>query len=126
MLEVDTEVLRRRLEEDGEFRRGARLWTGSFAFQDEASCICIELQDGRLAGVTSAGGTPDVTITGPAAGWEKVFAAVPPPYYQDLMGGAVGRHGFTFSGDLTTLLAYYAAIQRAVVVAGQVSRMETV
>ena len=123
-MEVDATALRRRLEEDAEFRRAARQWTGSFAFRDETSSLCIELQSGRLTGVTSEGETPNVTITGPSEGWAKVFAAVPPPYYQDLMGGAIGRHGFTVSGDLATLAAYYAAIQRAAVLTGQVSRME--
>jgi hypothetical protein len=126
MLAIDVKDLRARLSRDGEFTRYARQWTGSFAFLDEASHLRIEVRDGLVAGVSNGpnAGSADVAIAGPADGWQKVFAPLPPPFYQDLLGGAVGRHGFAPSGDLGTLTAYYGAIQRAAVLAGRSVRGE--
>lgn len=86
----------------------------------------MALEAGEVASVGTGNGAvaADVVFIGPAAGWDQVFAAVPPPFYQDLLGGAVGHHGFSASGDTTTMAAYYAAIQRAVVLAGRAIRGE--
>jgi hypothetical protein len=119
---IDEQSLRAVLEADGEFRRAARLWTGSFAFRtDDGAGVRIELRDGRVVGVEVPGSGPaTVAFSGPADGWANVFAPAPPPYYQDLIGGAVGRHGFGVEGDLTAMAAHYGAIARAVVLVGRV------
>lgn len=114
------------LESDGEFRRAARSWSGSFAFADGESHTVAYLTDGAIVGVASGGGPAqaDIVFVGPREGWAKVFAAEPPPYFQDLVGGACGRHGFTVSGDLLSMSAHYPAIQRAAVLAGKALRGE--
>ncbi len=104
------------LKADAEFCRASRLWTGSFALADETGFVSVTVAGGDVRGVVTGAGasSAEVTFSGPAEGWAKVLAAVPPPYYQDLIGGAVGRHGFLVSGDVTRMAAYYPAIQRAV------------
>lgn len=116
MFSVELDHWRQLLENDGEFRRASRLWSGSFAFADEEGFVGVRLQRGAVADV-SAGDGPgigDTVFRGPKDGWAKVMADVPPPYFQDLIGGAVGRHGFTIEGDTLQMAAYYPAIQRAV------------
>src|SRR3989304_2126234 len=39
-------------------------------------------------------------------------AAVPRPFYQDLLGGCVQHHGFQVAGDMLSLSAYYQAAAR--------------
>lgn len=128
MLDIDVKDLRRRLQGDAEFARAARHWTGSFGFATEDVGLRVLVEAGRVREVLCEKDAPaaEVKITGPADGWANVFAAVPPPYFQDLVGGAVGRHGFTISGDLLVLSAYYGAIQRAAVLAGRSLRKEAV
>lgn len=120
-MDIDRDRLAALLAADGEFRRAARLWTGSFAFADEDGFVTVEVSRGRVQAVEAGAGSPaaGITFSGPAEGWAKVFAPVPPPYYQDLIGGAVGRHGFSILGDALQMAAYYPAIQRAVRLAGK-------
>ena len=123
---IDEAGWKRALKSDGAFRRATRGWTGSFAFSDGHLHVCVVLESGGVVSVSADDGTieADVVFVGPAEGWERVFAAAPPPYYQDLLGGAVGHHGFSATGDTATMAAYYGAIQRAVFVAGKVIRGE--
>ena len=120
-VDIEPARLKALLEADGEFRRASRLWSGSFALADEGGYVRIEVGRGQLESVDAGAGSPnaDTVFKGPAEGWAKVFAPAPPPYYQDLVGGAVGRHGFAMSGDTLQMAAYYPAIQRAVRLAGQ-------
>lgn len=120
-MDINTNRLQELLLTDGEFRRASRLWTGSFALADERGYVQVNLRRGQLDSVHGGAGTPeaDTTFSGPAEGWAKVFAAVPPPYYQDLIGGAVGRHGFAIHGDSLQMAAYCPAIQRAVRLAAE-------
>ena len=120
-MDIDRDRLAELLTADGEFCRAIRLWTGSFAFADEAGFVSIEVSRGRVESVVFAAGSPSagITFSGPAEGWSKVLAPVPPPYYQDLIGGAVGRHGFGIAGDSLQMAAYYPAIQRAVRLASE-------
>ena len=124
MLGIDAQRWSDALRDDGEFRRSARLWTGSFAFSDGEGHLRLELAAGTPIAATAGPGesSADVTFSGPSAGWRNLFAATPPPFYQDLLGGAVGHHGFVPGGDLVTMAAYYGAIQRAAQVAGRVFR----
>lgn len=123
MKDIDTTVLARLLADDGEFARAARWWVGSFAFSDGTNQLHITVVPGAPAAIVEAAGSPaEVVFTGPPEGWANVFAAVPPPFYQDLVGGAVGRHGFTVTGDLLTMSAYYGAIVRAAQLVGVASR----
>jgi hypothetical protein len=126
MLEIDASDVHQRLSADGEFLRYARQWTGSFGFSDGVAHVRVSLSGGAVSEVASGAEAPtaDVVVQGPAEGWKNVFAAVPPPYYQDLLGGAIGRHGFVPAGDISVLAAYYGAIQRAAVVIGQSLRRE--
>ena len=112
---IDPVNLREALERDGEFRRASRQWSGSFAFGDEERFVRIELAGGEVSSIAVLPGRPEATVVfhGPRDGWRNVFAELPPPYYQDLVGGAVGRHGFTLTGDLSVMAAYYGAIKRA-------------
>jgi hypothetical protein len=126
MLEIDVDDVQQRLSADGEFLRYARQWTGSFGFSDGVAHVRVSLAGGAVSEVASGteAAAADVVIQGPAEGWKNVFAAVPPPYYQDLLGGAVGRHGFLPAGDFSVLAAYYGAIQRAAVLIGQSLRQQ--
>lgn len=124
MFDLPPERFASALAEDGEFRRAIRLWTGSMAFSDGERHLLVRVADGVLAGVVAGAGVPEANVlfVGPAEGWRQVLAPVPPPYYQDLLGGAAGHHGFLPGGDLDTLCQYYPAVVRAVAIAGELSR----
>lgn len=99
---------------DSEFRMAARYWTATLALAAPAGALRIDIVDGRVAGCREGAVKEPATITVTASddGWTKFLAAVPRPFYQDLLGGCVQHHGFTVAGDMLALNAYYQASQR--------------
>jgi hypothetical protein len=126
VLAVDAEAWANALRADGEFRRASRGWTASVGFSDSQSYISFGVVSGKLVYAACDRGplAADITFTGPPEGWRQVLSDTPAPYYQDLIGGAVGRHGFAMRGDVLLLAPYYQAIQRAVTLAAAVMRGE--
>lgn len=124
MRNLDRSAWQSLLEADVEFRRACRAWTGSLALFDGTVHALLGVLDGSVAEAAVAVGIPaaDITFEGPPEGWQHVFEAAPPPYYQDLLGGAVAHHGFEVHGDLLQLAVRYPAVQRAVALAGVAMR----
>jgi pimeloyl-ACP methyl ester carboxylesterase len=95
------------------FRLAARFWTADVLFKMGAEFYRLVMKDGQITGFSKGGGaTPaEITISGPGEAWEKLFAAVPPPSYDDplLIGQRVG---FKIEAKVTPDLApYYSAIR---------------
>ena len=99
---------------DPEFRLTARYWNATLSLESPASALRVEIADGQVAGCReSAAGQPaTITVVASDQGWQQFLAPVPRPFYQDLLGGCVQHHGFTVTGDMLALSAYYQAAQR--------------
>jgi hypothetical protein len=99
---------------DPEFLIAARDWSATLSLESPSRALRVEIAGGRVAGCREgATGQPaTITVVGPDDGWAQFLAAVPRPFYQDLLGGCVQHHGFTVAGDMLALSAYYQASQR--------------
>jgi hypothetical protein len=99
---------------DPEFRLAARYWNATLSLESPSGALRVEIADGRVTTCREAETAQPATITvqAPDEGWAEFLAAVPKPFYQDLIGGCVQHHGFALSGDIHSLSAYYQASTR--------------
>jgi len=115
---ADPTRLQSSIDADPEFRMAARYWNATLSLESPSRALRIEIADGRVASCReSAPGQPaTITVVAPDDGWAQFLAAVPRPFYQDLLGGCVQHHGFQVIGDMLSLSAYYQAAARLFVV----------
>jgi hypothetical protein len=98
---------------DGEFRLAARYWTGAVEFDFGDSNLCLAIVDGRPAAAASpAPGGQTFRLVAPAEVWAKVLAAVPPPFFNDIMPAAA--RGMRIEAEPETVWQYYPAVRRLV------------
>ena len=93
---ADPTRLQSSIDADPEFRMAARYWNATLSLESPSRALRIEIADGRVASCReSAPGQPaTITVVAPDDGWAQFLAAVPRPFYQDLLGGCVQHHGF--------------------------------
>ena len=109
---ADPAGLTERLNNDPEFRIGARYWDCRLRLDLGSRSVGVVITGGSVAEVDlGPQGTWDVVITGPEEGWAKLFSPVPPPFYTDVFP-AMKYHGFSITGDLASLVAYHPAMRR--------------
>lgn len=98
---------------DYEFMMAARSWNGGLRLRTDGASVEIGVVDGApVAKVASNDmvfefkGTADV--------WDKVLAAVPPQFNNELMSNLAQRQGLSFKADRLLFAQYYQAVSRAV------------
>ena len=111
---VDPTRLKAGLNGDPEFRLAARYWTATLSLEASRRALRVEIADGQVTDCreSDAGLPATIAVVAPDDGWTRFLAAVPEPFYQDLLGGCVQHHGFQVTGDLLSLSAYYQASAR--------------
>jgi hypothetical protein len=111
---VDPARLQLAANRDPEFRLAARYWNATLSLESPARALRVEVAEGEVVrcGEGGSGQPATITVVASGEGWARFLAPVPPPFYQDLLGGCVQHHGFQVSGDLLSLSAYYQATQR--------------
>ena len=111
---ADPTRLQSSIDADPEFRMAARYWTATLSLESPSRALRIEIADGRVASCreSTPGQPATITVVAPDDGWVQFLAAVPRPFYQDLLGGCVQHHGFQVAGDILSLSAYYQAAAR--------------
>jgi hypothetical protein len=111
---VDPARLRAAANADPEFRLAARYWTATLSLESPGRALRVEIVDGQVAHCqdASSGAPATIAVSASEAGWTEFLVPVPRPFYQDLLGGCVQHHGFTVTGDMLALSAYYQAAQR--------------
>ena len=98
---------------DGEFQLAARFWTGGLRLEIDERVVGIVVTDGA-----PAPGAPDrdapgvITLTAFGPVWEKLLAACPPRFYNDLFS-VVGSREVTLGADGVLYAQYYPAVMRA-------------
>lgn len=99
---------------DSEFRLAARYWNATLSLESPSHALRIEIADGQVRSCreSETGQPATITVLAPDDGWAQFLAAVPRPFYQDLIGGCVQHHGFQVTGDILSLSAYYQAATR--------------
>jgi hypothetical protein len=111
---VDPARLRASVNADPEFRLAARFWHATVSLESPGRALRVEIADGQVTacGESDAGQPATITVRAPEDGWTQLLAAVPGPFYQDLIGGCAQHHGFQVTGDILSLSAYYQAVTR--------------
>lgn len=111
---VDPTRLRASVNADPEFRLAARYWNATLSLESPSRVLRVEIADGQVASCQEidAGQPATITVLAPDDGWAQFLAAMPRPFYQDLIGGCVQHHGFQVTGDILSLSAYYQASSR--------------
>ncbi|MEZ5549667.1 MAG: alpha/beta hydrolase [Pseudomonadales bacterium] len=97
---------------DGEFRLAARHWTGGFRLNIGAEKLTLVFRDGQP--VADEGGCELIEYSGEEAVWERVLAATPERFHNDLMANVSVGGGITRSGSPVVHGQYYPAVMRAV------------
>jgi hypothetical protein len=111
---ADPTRLQASVNADPEFRLAARYWNAMLSLESPSRALRVEITDGRVATCreSDAGQPATITVVASDDGWAQFLAAVPRPFYQDLLGGCVQHHGFQVAGDILSLSAYYQASTR--------------
>jgi pimeloyl-ACP methyl ester carboxylesterase len=98
---------------DGEFRLAARFWTGGLRLEIDERVVGVVVTEGA-----PAAGAPDrdapgvITLTAAEPVWERLLAARPPRFYNDLFS-VVSSREVTLGADGVLYAQYYPAVMRA-------------
>jgi pimeloyl-ACP methyl ester carboxylesterase len=124
----DTEAVVRRANAHPAFRLAARYWTARVAVDAGADRYWLQVDDGAVTRFSRAGDGAgpaedrwDARIVGPAASWDALLQAVPPPRLDHLAPGMRGADSVAVEGDLVeTVGPYFAALQELIAVMREV------
>ena len=111
---ADPTRLQQSVNADPEFRLAARYWNATLSLESSSRALRVEIADGQVTSCreADAGQSATIKVLATDDGWARFLAAVPKPFYQDLIGGCVQHHGFQVTGDILSLSAYYQASTR--------------
>jgi len=113
MLPFDSSRLVAALNDDGEFRVAARLWTGAIRLDSGAEPYLLTMEDGRAIDFEPAidDDAAELRIAATPEQWEQLLAAEPRPFYHDLYAARTWQ-GVTFEGDQERWAPHYPAVRR--------------
>jgi hypothetical protein len=96
---VDPTRLRASVNANPEFRLAARYWNATLSLESPSRVLRVEIADGQVASCreSDVGQLATITVLASDDGWAQFLAAVPSPFYQDLIGGCVQHHGFRWA-----------------------------
>jgi len=102
-----------RVNADPEFALAARFWDATLRLDVGTESHRLRFESGALREVTACEREAecDLHIAAPAQEWERLLAAVPRPFYQDLFGAQL-HHDITLNANPLDFAAYYPALRR--------------
>lgn len=107
---------------DAEFAIAARFWNACIRFYtNEADEYFMVIRDGRVVKFQEGSDgyqASDIYVGGPRETWRDLLAPVQPRFCNDFFPAAIHR-GMRLGGDLSSLYAYYSAMQRILAVMRQ-------
>ena len=110
---ITSDDLYQRCLADSEFQMASRYWTGGLRIEIGEALLGLSVEDGHLQAGVPDSGPGVVTISGPAAIWDKVRSDNPPRFLNDI-NIATGKGGLSRGGDRLIWWQYLPAIQRIV------------
>lgn len=122
---LDWEAVRRRANNDAEFRLHGRFWTSRIQLVIGDARLRVEVRSGVVTSIGPWFGAvaADLSIAAPEADWRALLAATPRPFYQDLYPATL-HHGFSMAGGITHTCAHYPALRRFVAIMREVHNGE--
>jgi pimeloyl-ACP methyl ester carboxylesterase len=98
---------------DGEFGVAARFWIGGLRLEIGDDVVAITVTDGKpAAGDPGRGASGVVTLTADPSVWDKLLAARPPRFYNDIFN-LTGDGQVTVDAQPVLFAQYYPAAMRA-------------
>lgn len=121
-LVIPVDAVREGVNNDPEFAIAARFWNARIRFySNEADEYFMEIRDGRVVGFQEGSDgymASTIYVGGPRETWRDVLKLEPPRFCNDFFPAAIHR-GMRLGGDLSSLYAYYSAMQRILAVMRQ-------
>jgi len=102
-----------RCEQDGEFMLAARHWNGGLQISVDGSALRLPVRNGEPVATEDDTGQM-IEFSGSEATWEKVLAAVPERFNNDLMANMMQGQGLEREADAVQFAQYFAAVARAI------------
>lgn len=121
---LPVDEIAKRLNTDKEFLLTARFWYCDIRFVIGDDHYFMRIENGKVGAFTHGTNGFDpytVNLSGPLEVWEKMFEAVPKPFYHDWFAASF-HHEFEFGGDLESAYAYYYSLRRIKAIMGEVAR----
>lgn len=110
---IDEVHWQQRCEADGEFQLASRFWDGGVRLQVGEQTLQLYLDRGRHC-PENRHPQGVIEFTGDNAVWQKVLAATPPPFHNDMLANMSVGGGLSRTGEPVVFAQYYAAAMRAV------------
>lgn len=110
----NAESARDKLNSDPEFRLKARRWEGRFKVVCGDEVLVFQMHEGEVERIEvdpSLFTEADFVISASEDEWEKLTAAEPEPFYQDIYSAWL-HHGFSVDGDLEQFFGFHMALRR--------------
>ena len=98
---------------DGEFMLAARHWNGTFIVRISDTDLTLNVNDGH-PGRTNDNPMHTTTLSGNERTWEKILAAVPPRFNNDVMANIMQQQGLRRECDPVHFAQYFPAMARAI------------
>jgi hypothetical protein len=124
VITLPVDDIMRRVNDDPEFKLTARFWYCDIRFVIGDEPYFMRIENGKVAAFTQGTNGFDpytINISGPVDVWERMFEAIPKPFYHDWFAASF-HHEFEFGGDLETAYAYYYALRRIKAIMGAAYR----
>jgi pimeloyl-ACP methyl ester carboxylesterase len=99
---------------DGEFALAARHWNGGLKLTMGEAELALTVTDGAVSAGNRSSGAGVLEFSGAADVWERVLAAVPPRFHNDVMANISHGLGLSRRGDPVAHAQYFAAAMRAI------------
>ena len=100
-------------QNDGEFVLASRAWSGGLELEIGTQHVTLFLDDGRLC-EERPDGSDVIRLSGSKAVWEKLLAAVPERFNNDVMANLLQYQGLVREADPIRFAQYYPAVARAI------------
>jgi hypothetical protein len=118
-LTIPVDAVRDGVNSDPEFAIAARFWTARIRFYtNENDEYFMTIEHGRVTDFHEGSDgyeASTIYVGGPRATWRDILSPVPVRFCNDFFPAAIHR-GMRLGGDLSSLYAYYGALQRILAV----------
>ncbi len=116
---IPVDAVREGVNGDAEFAIAGRFWNARIRFYtNEADEYFMQIEQGRVTEFrqgTDGYQASTIYVGGPRAVWREILQPVPIRFHNDFFPAAI-HCGMRLGGDLSSLYAYYGALQRIVAV----------
>jgi len=121
-LSLPVDAIKKAINADPEWSIAARFWNATIRFYtNESDEYFMEIEHGKVVNFQEGSDgymASTIYVGGPRRAWREVLKTNPKRLCNDFFPAAI-HHGMRLGGDLSSLYAYYSAMQRILAVMRQ-------